>query len=299
MSGIVFDIKRFSLHDGPGIRTTVFLKGCYLRCQWCCNPESQKSNPEILFINAKCTLCGKCEDVCPVNAHQTGNNIHTLDFALCTGCGQCVDACLYDAVKMAGKGMEDDEVMKLVELDRKYYENSGGGITLSGGDPLYQFSFSLALLKKAKDAGIHTCLETSGFAKKNILEQLVPHVDLFLHDFKHHDPEMHRKYTGAGNELIIESLEFLCQSNAAVILRCPIIPGINDNNAHFRQITALSKRYENIEGVEIMPYHDFGKAKYEQTGREYMISAKPPSFKETEAWIEQLQAMGCSNLRKG
>lgn len=299
MKGMIFDIKRFALHDGPGIRTTVFLKGCMLRCQWCCNPESQEPGPEILFIEKNCTRCGACEKVCPVGAHHTKGNTHTLNFSICSKCGQCTEVCMFDAVKMAGRLMDIDTVMEELLRDRNYYENSGGGISLSGGDPMFQFPFTLALLVRAREEGLHTCIETTGHTDAEKLKIIAPYVDLFLHDYKITDPALHKTYTGVDNKKILASLELLNNLKASVILRCPVIPGINDNDEHFRAIARISKQYENIQLVEIMPYHDFGKAKYKQTGRDYSITSEVPSTSIVESWIQTLRKMGCENVQTG
>lgn len=298
-SGIVFDIKRYALHDGPGIRTTVFLKGCHLRCTWCSNPESQQLQPEILFNRNKCTSCEKCMEVCSVGAHQNKNGAHTLNHSLCNNCGSCAEVCVFGAVKMTGKEMSVDEVLDIVVRDMKYYEKSGGGMTLSGGDPLFQHSFSLALLKKAKELDIKTCIETAGFVNQEIMEKIVPYTDLILHDYKISDAAMHAEFTGVDNRKILDNIDFLGGKSVPVVLRCPVIPGINDNMGHFAAIAGLSKKYNNILGVEIMPYHEFGKEKYEQTGRIYGINSKMPSRDVSDNWIEQLRSMGCRNVKKG
>jgi len=298
-SGIVFDIKRYAVNDGPGIRTTIFLKGCHLRCKWCCNPESQLLHPEILFNKEKCTSCGKCTEVCPVGAHQNLNGRHSLNHSVCNDCGDCAGTCFFGALKLMGKEMSVDEVLDVVVRDRRYYEKSGGGMTLSGGDPLFQHSFSLSLLKKAKELRINTCIETAGYVKKELLEKVIPYTDLILYDFKLADNKLHKKFTGVDNVRILNNLEYLSHQKVPLVLRCPVIQGINNNEEHFRKIAELSKKYENIIGVEIMPYHEFGKIKYEQLGRDYEINSKTPPKSETEEWVRALRAMGCENVKKG
>lgn len=238
-------------------------------------------------------------DVCPTGSHQATGQGHRLDFATCSRCGECVDVCVYNAVSKVGKLMDVDTVMEELERDREYYIQSGGGISLSGGDPLFQFPFSRALLTKAKAAGLHTCLETSGHADAWKIRELVPLVDLFLHDFKISDPDLHRKYTGVDNSKILSNLALLHELNAQAILRCPIIPGINDNDEHFSTIAGLSKKYTNIKWVEIMPYHDFGKEKYRQTGREYRIKAEVPTRSLIDTWIRRLSESGCDSVKIG
>jgi len=197
-----------------------------------------------------------------------------------------------------GKEMSVDEVLDVVVRDSRYYEKSGGGMTLSGGDPLFQHSFSLSLLKRAKGLGINTCIETAGLGSPDIMEKIIFYTDLILHDYKITDPEKHLKFTGVDNRKILENLGFLNQQSVPVVLRCPVIPGINNNDEHFRKIAELSKKYKNIIGVEIMPYHEFGKIKYEQLGRDYEINIKTPPKSETEEWIRTLRAMGCENVKK-
>jgi pyruvate formate lyase activating enzyme len=238
-------------------------------------------------------------EVCSVGAHQNKNGAHTLNHSLCNNCGSCAEVCVFGAVKMTGKEMSVDEVLDIVVRDMKYYEKSGGGMTLSGGDPLFQHSFSLALLKKAKELDIKTCIETAGFVNQEIMEKIVPYTDLILHDYKISDAAMHAEFTGVDNRKILDNIDFLGGKSVPVVLRCPVIPGINDNMGHFAAIAGLSKKYNNILGVEIMPYHEFGKEKYEQTGRIYGINSKMPSRDVSDNWIEQLRSMGCRNVKKG
>ncbi len=224
-TGIVFDIQRFSLHDGPGIRTTVFLKGCPLRCAWCHNPESWLPEPQMMIKNGQERICGSIMTV--------------------------------------------EKVMTEVIADEAYYRNSGGGLTVSGGEPMLQFPFLKALLKSAGEQGLHTCLETSGYCRSDQIKGIIPLADLFLFDIKLLDEEVHKQYTGVGNTLILKNLDLLHHSGAKIILRCPIIPGINDTDAHITSVAQLAERYPNISGVEIMPYHDMGKGKWRELGKEY------------------------------
>ena len=193
-TAIVFDIEKFAVHDGPGIRTVVFIKGCPLHCRWCHNPESQSFEPELLFDSGKCTMCGKCVSVCPQNCHSITDGKHSFNRADCIQCGKCPESCPAEALKAVGRKMSVSEVMAEVEKDRVFYQNSGGGITLSGGDPLAHFAFSSALLKAAKASGIHTAVETSGFAPWERIDELLPLVDLWLWDIKLMDEERYREY---------------------------------------------------------------------------------------------------------
>ena len=211
LSAMIFDIERNSYVDGPGIRTTVFLKGCPLSCVWCHNPESQSFEKQIMFYKSKCIGCGKCREVCP-------NNLKSCDF-----CGKCELYCPADARKICGKEYTIDEVLKEIVKDKPFYENSGGGVTLSGGEPLAQYDFSLELLKKAKENGIHTAIETCGYAEKSKILEIAKYVDLFLFDCKETNPELHKKYTGVDNKIILDNLKALSDAGSKIILRCPII----------------------------------------------------------------------------
>lgn len=276
LKGLVFNIQRFSLHDGPGIRTTVFLKGCPLRCAWCHNPEGFVGRAELEYNPVKCIGCGRCS-VCPKKCHVTADGVHTFDRTACVRCFRCVDACPAGALLQAGKLYTVDEVMKQVEADRPYYENSGGGMTLSGGEPLLQPDFSYALLAAAKEKGFNTAMETSGFAKPETIKEISPLVDLFLFDYKVTDPDDHKKYTGVDQAPILENLMTLNEEGRPIVLRCPIIPGVNDNERHFDAVASLSGKLDSVIRVDLEPYHELGGAKYAKFGREAAFSAEPPS----------------------
>lgn len=272
MRGIVTDIQRFSLHDGPGIRTTVFLKGCPLRCAWCHNPETLRRAPQLRYWAEACLSCGACIPACPHGAHQMRDGRHTLDFAACRHCLSCVPACPAGALSTLGREMTVEEVLATCQRDRRYYERSGGGVTFSGGEPFAQSGFLLALLEGAKALGLHTCVETSLFTPNAILRQAMPLVDLFLADWKHSDPKEHRRWTGQDHGLIRENLQTLHDSGAAVLLRCPIIPGVNDTPAHYQGIAALLESLPRLSGAELMAYHHLGAKKYADLGLPYALS---------------------------
>ena len=293
-TGFLFDIQRTSLHDGPGIRTAVFLKGCPLRCLWCHNPESQSSGVEISFLVQNCVVCGACAGICMHGAQQIDGGLHILDRSLCQRCGDCVDGCFYEALKMTGKEYSVDAVMVEVRKDVRYYEQSGGGLTLTGGEPMLQSEFTLALLQAAKAEGIRTCLETCGWTSERAYADVLPFVDLFLFDYKATDPETHRRLTGVSNDKILSNLDFLYRQGAAIRLRCPLIPGVNDSAGHLAGIAALAEKYPKLEAIDLLPYHNVGNAKYEQYG---LVNPLPglESADETakQAWVSQLRSLGC------
>jgi pyruvate formate lyase activating enzyme len=296
--GIVFDIQKFSLHDGPGIRTTVFLKGCPLRCLWCHNPESQSFKVELAFKKDKCMMCGACEAVCPLGVHRVTEGLHTIDYSKCNISGKCIEACTYDALKLYGKVMTVEEIISDVIKDIKYYEKSGGGITISGGEPLGQPSFTREILKAAKEKSIHTCIETTGYASKEIIAKLLPYVDLFLFDYKATDAVKHEELTGVSNELILQNLQFIYEQGASIILRCPLISGVNDSQEHLQGIANMSKKYPLLKGIELLPYHDMGKGKYKELGREYTLgNIKNTSEEQKKKWISFFQALGYNNIK--
>jgi len=299
MQGIVFDIQKFALYDGPGIRTVVFLKGCPLKCVWCSNPESLLSQPQLSYNENKCKNCFSCIDVCPAKAHSNSNGKHTLDFTKCATNGFCVTECAYDAIKMIGKMMDTKEIIQEVAKDNIYFQKSGGGLTLSGGEPLTQFPFALELLKRAKESGLNTCVETSGYAPVFHFSQIQPLVDYFLYDYKITDNNLHIKYTGISNESVLENLDYLYKKHSNIILRCPIIPDINDTQEHFKAITELSHKYKNLLGIEILAYHDMGKSKAKQVGMTYPLKKKTVSEEKANEWLQTLKSMGCKNVKRG
>lgn len=276
LSAMIFDIERNSYVDGPGIRTTVFFKGCPLSCVWCHNPESQSFEKQIMFYKSKCIGCGKCREVCP-------NNLKSCDF-----CGRCELYCLADARKICGKEYTIDEVLKEIVKDKPFYENSGGGVTLSGGEPLAQYDFSLELLKKAKENGIHTAIETCGYAEKSKILEIAKYVDLFLFDCKETDPELHKEYTGFDNKIILENLKALSDAGSKIILRCPIIPGFNDRAEHFKEISEIADKLSGIEHIEVEPFHPLGESKYSALSREY-ADIQISDTETVDNWIEQIK----------
>ena len=283
-TGIVFNIQRFSLHDGPGIRTTVFLKGCNARCAWCHNPESIQGEPQLSVNLSKCVLCGKCVAACTKGVHTiTDKGVHLMDLRRCNLCRDCVTACPAGIISVIGRSYTASEVMDTVLKDKIYYENSGGGVTFSGGEPAFQYDFLIALLRLSREAGLHTCMETNGLLDRNKLQELCRYVDLFLYDFKVWNEDLHKATVGASNKRVLENLELLNSLGKQIILRCPIIPSINDRPEHFAAIKTLRKKFPAIRQVELMSYHRTGVSKWENIGLDYTLSDIQPASKEEEA----------------
>ena len=270
MNGKIFNIQRFSTSDGPGIRTTVFFKGCPLSCAWCHNPESHEIKNEIFYDAKKCIGCAFCAKACKNSCHIFENG-HIFFRENCEKCGECAGLCPTKAIEVCGKDTSVDEVMKTVLRDVPFYEQSGGGITLSGGEPLMQYDFAQKLLEKAKEKGIHTAIETSGYCKRS-LEKIARFVDLWLFDVKLLNDDEHKKYTGVSNEQIIENLKYLDGIGAKIILRCPIIPEVNLKKDHFEKLAILAKSLENVIAIQLEPYHPLGISKSALLGKKESFS---------------------------
>ena len=285
MCGNIFNIQRFSINDGQGIRTTVFFKGCPLNCQWCHNPESKKISPELLFSGDKCVYCRKCEGSCENGVHLFGEK-HTLSREKCTACGSCEAVCPVKCLSIAGKSISADEVIKEVLRDRIFFEESGGGITLSGGEPFYTREFTRECLRLAKEAGLHTAVETCGAVSPEILRETADYVDLYLFDVKGTDEALHKRLTGVDPTPIRENLRLLDKMGKKTVLRCPIVPGLNDGASELRGIADLAESLSCVQAVEIEPYHTLGAPKYARLGREYAIpDVTAPSEETVAEWI--------------
>jgi glycyl-radical enzyme activating protein len=297
MVGRVFDIQRFSTHDGPGIRTTVFLKGCPLDCLWCHNPEGIDPRPDLAFSVEKCGGCGECVRVCRNHAHTVhtadGAVTHTLDRERCEACGECAAVCDSGCVELVGRSLTVEEVMREVLADRPFYRRTFGGLTVSGGEPLVQVDFLAALLEAARAEGIHCAVETCGFVKWESLRRVLPLVDLFLYDYKVSDPRAHAELTGQSNALILDNLRRLYDAGARISLQCPLIPGCNDTAGHLAGIAALAASMPSLEGVRILPYHPLGADKLARFGRTPRATVPADDARRTaEAWSRHLEALG-------
>lgn len=299
-TALVFNIQKFCINDGPGIRTTVFFKGCPLNCLWCHNPESKRTEPEISFIAEKCIGCRRCVAPCPNGCHTfTEDGTHIFDRTNCIHCGKCTEVGC-PALSLVGKPETVESILKAVRKDSIFYQKSGGGMTLSGGEPMMQYPFVLELLKAAHDEGIHTAIETCGFAPAAHYEEIASYVDVFLFDYKETSSELHKEFTGVPNETIISNLELLDRLGAHVILRCPIIPSLNDREDHFKGIADIANRLSCIKQIDVEPYHPLGISKCERIGISYPLDLA--DFTNDDAvsmWIEKIQSQTEVPVKKG
>lgn len=264
MKGLLFQIQRFSTHDGPGIRTTVFFKGCNLRCAWCHNPESYLGEKQMRYQPGKCVECHRCERVCPKGVYVEKKR--RINAEKCIRCGACVEECLYGALDLVGQEYGVEELVQILLRDKPYYDNSGGGVTLSGGEVLMQSSFAGELAKRLKEEGIHVAVDTAGNVPFSCLENVIPYTDLFLYDIKMMDRDLHKKYTGVSNDLILENAKKLLDLGVNMEIRVPVIQGINDTEENMRKMLAWIQGYGNVTGIRLLPYHDLGMDKAESMG---------------------------------
>ena len=293
-TGTIFDIKKYSINDGPGIRTTVFFSGCPLSCLWCHNPESQSLTPQLLYRAGRCLLCGACVEACPEEAISLESEKRIVtNRSKCKRCQTCVATCYSGAREFSGHEVTVNEVMAQIEREIPFYDQSGGGVTFSGGEPLMQPTFLAALLKACRKQEIHTVVDTSGFANWNVFAEIHTDVDLFLYDLKHMDSFRHREVTGVPNEVILKNLRRLCATGAKCLVRIPLIPGINDDDKNLTESGNFLASLPHIEGVELMAYHDIAQAKYEALDREYaLVETKPPTQAEIFQAAEMLRSYG-------
>ena len=269
--GIIFNIQRFSLHDGPGIRTTVFLKGCPLDCLWCHNPESKRKKPQLAFSDNLCIGCGNCEKVCKQAVHSHDENGKIIHFDACIACGTCTEACPTGALEIMGKKVSSEEVVEEIVRDIPFYGSSGGGVTISGGEPALQPEFAAAVLKGAREHQIHTAIETAGYVSWDAYEKIIPYLDMVLFDSKQMDDEKHRAYVGQSNQKIHENLRRFCEADKTVevVVRTPVIPGYNDQPENFRALAAFLHTMERVPRVEVLPYNPLAGSKHPRLGMIY------------------------------
>lgn len=284
VKGKIFDIKQFAVHDGPGIRTTVFFKGCPLNCWWCHNPEGISPGDDIFFYKTKCIGCGTCIEVCPENAIKQEDAI-SIDRDKCTSCGICADNCPSDALKNAGRTVTSDEVIAEIRKSIIFYDSSNGGVTFSGGEPLMQPEFLKDLIDGCREEEIHITLDTSGHVDTDTFESIIDDVDLFLYDLKIMDDEKHKKYTGTSTDKVLKNLKLLSKKGKEVIIRFPVIPGITDTDENIEKIIDFLSDIKNVSEIDILPYHNV-EEKYKKLGKEYKLNVvKSPD----ESKIKQIK----------
>ena len=294
LTAMIFDIKKFAIHDGPGIRTTVFFKGCPLACWWCHNPEAMLPQKELVSFPEKCIACGECFEACPQGAHEKqpdGTRVYHRE--QCVLCGACVDVCYAESLVMEGREVTVDDLMAELRKDRPFYENSGGGITLSGGEPTLQHEFALALLKACKAEGLHTAVDTSGQTPWWVFECLLPYIDLILYDIKHIDETSHQTHTGTDNRRILANLERLAGSGTPIEIRMPVVPSINDAEEDIEGAARFLAGIDGITRIELLPYHKLGTSKYARLDMKYRLAeVEPPPAERMESIATRLRGHG-------
>lgn len=293
-SGLIFDVQHYAVHDGPGIRTLVFFKGCPLRCVWCANPESHANQPELRFASARCQQHLACLHACAAGAIALGDGALQIDRSACTHCTDraCIAACPQSALTLVGETISVDALVERVAADCDFYANSGGGVSFSGGEPLAQAEFLYAVLERCRRLGLHSAVETCGLASRRVVEKVAPLVDLWLYDVKLIDPVRHREHTGADNALVLDNLRWLARRDPArIVVRVPIVPGLTDDDDNLNGIAALLVEL-GLDRVELMPYHGLGEDKHAALGRRVPFSAAPPSLTRLETIAARLGERG-------
>lgn len=285
---LVCDIKRFAVHDGDGIRTTVFLKGCPLKCVWCHNPESISANPQLAYYKHKCINCGECVKICPAGAHDIKNGVHTFNHDLCSGCGLCEGVCHGNALKLYGKKYTVPDLLPLLLEDRDFYETSGGGVTISGGECLLHPQFCRELLMELKKENIHTAIDTCGFVSKDAIDIVIPYTDIFLYDIKSADEDVHIRCTGQPNKLILQNLRYIDDCGKAIEIRIPYVPSFNSGQEE--KIIELLKEFKNITKVKVLPYHNYAGSKYEALSMENTLPDEIPEDDAIEMFQKKIDA---------
>ncbi len=291
MNAIIFEIKRFAVHDGDGIRTTVFLKGCPLSCVWCHNPEGIGFKPQLAWYGDKCVSCGACGAVCPEKAHDFSEGIHRFDREKCIACGKCEAVCFHGALKFYGREMSVTELLPILLEDRDFYDSTGGGVTLSGGECLMQADFCAELLRALKDHGIRTAVDTCGFVSKEAIDKVLPYTDVFLYDLKAMDEQVHIHCTGHANGRILENLRYIHGCGGKIEVRIPYVPGYNDDQVE--KIAAFLGKLDHTCKVRVLPYHNYAGSKYESLGMKCTLPERLPNDAEIDMARRILQSHVC------
>lgn len=293
--GRIVGIKRFEIHDGDGIRTTLFLKGCPLKCKWCHNPEAISSKSQVAYLKEKCIGCGECVSVCSAHAHSFFDGKHVYDRNRCVHCGKCVDVCLGDALTLYGREISPKEALKLLTEDGIFYNSSCGGVTLSGGEPLQQADFCMELLKLLKTEGIHTAIDTCGFAGKSDIDKIIDYTDVFLYDLKFYDNKKHIQYTGRTNKPIIENLKYIDIKGKPVEVRIPLVSTINDDQ--MEPIGRFLATLKHIRKVKLLPYYNFSSSKYAALEMENTLPAvETPDDRQIKDAVGILKSFGLNAI---
>ena len=297
----VINIQKYSLHDGDGIRTTIFFKGCLLNCWWCHNPESQRYTPELLFNYERCKGCKECEKICPEHVIKVKENVAKTERENCILCETCLDYCVNEAREIVGKQYPIEELLKEIDKDKMFYEESGGGVTLSGGEIMTQdIGYLIELLKKIKKRGYHVTIDTCGYAPQKNYEALIDYVDTFLYDIKTMDNEVHKKYMGKGNELILSNLKYLSECGKNIYIRIPLIGGVNSSEESIEAIVKFLKDSVQVKKINLLPYHKVGTNKYEKLDLSYLgEDFVTPSQEELEKYLDIFRKNGFSDVKIG
>lgn len=294
IKGVIFNIQKFSLHDGPGIRTIVFFKGCAMSCLWCSNPESQDVAPQIMFNKNLCTKCGRCQSQCKISAIDI-NSSYRINKDKCTKCKKCVESCLNGALVIEGKEYSVEEIVKELKKDSVHYRRSNGGITLSGGEVLLQPDFAVELLKECKSYGWHTAIETAMYVNSEAVKKVIPYIDLAMIDIKSMNSEVHKKFTGVNNDIILNNIKLSDKLAKEIIIRVPVIEGFNADLESIREIVEFSKSLTKLKRIDLLPYHNYGESKYEAIGKAYILrELQAPSEDKMNTLKSLVESMGIS-----
>lgn len=290
--GVIFNIQKFSLHDGPGTRSIVFFKGCPMSCLWCSNPESQKVKPQIMYNKSLCISCKQCEGICEIDAIKIGRD-KIIDESKCNSCLKCAENCLTEALEVVGKTVTVSDVIEELKKDAIHYRRSGGGITLSGGETLLQPDFAVELLKACKSYGWHTAIETAMYVDSTAVKKVIPYIDLVMVDIKHMDSKIHEKFTGVPNEKILENIKITDNIAKEMIIRVPVIEGFNSSEENIKAIAEFAKKLKTVKQIDLLPYHNYGENKYEAIGEEYTLKGlKSPTEEKMNCYKEIVESTG-------